>query len=41
MFLCIWFFIFKISCIDLKKIEEKKKWNEMRYGMVYKSKVMD
>lgn len=35
------FFILKTSRIDLKKIEEKKKRNEMRYGMVHKSKVTD
>lgn len=33
MFLCIWFFIFKISCIDLKKIEEEK--SEMKWDMVW------
>lgn len=33
-----WFFILKTSRIDLKKIEEKKKRNEMRYGMVHRSK---
>lgn len=32
------FFILKTSRIDLKKIEEKKKRNEMRYGMVHRSK---
>lgn len=35
------FFILKTSRIDLKKIEGKKKRNEMRYGMVHKSKVTD
>lgn len=33
-----WFFILKTSRIDLKKIEGKKKRNEMRYGMVHRSK---
>lgn len=33
MFLCFWFFIFKISCIDWKKIEEKK--SEMKWDMVW------
>lgn len=32
------FFILKTSRIDWKKIEEKKKRNEMRYGMVHRSK---